>query len=170
MTTTITKQAIAELSADNAVLTSELSRMARGSEVTYATHFTKWLGRPIKNRADLKSFATVVKKLRKDYGLLLSPISGVGYRVLTNEQAAMDNTRLAKAARQAKLLKKEKATVDLSTLNQQQVQAVVGMLTIANVVEASAKQKTIERIAAAVSGATQPLALGHALERLKENL
>lgn len=163
-------KAIAEISADAAVLISEISRMNRGDEITYAEHFTKWLGRPIRNRADLKTFATVVKKLRNDYGLLLSPIRGEGYRILTNEQAALDSTRLSKAARQAKLLKKEKATVDLSTLSQLQVQTVVGQLTIANVVEASAKQKTVERIAAAVNRATQPLALGHALDRLKENL
>lgn len=167
--TTATKKSIAEQHPNTAVLISEISRLQRGDTVTFE-QFGKWLGKPIYRLSDVPNLQTVRTRLRTDYGLLLSPIIGIGCKILTNEQAALDNSRLTKAARQAKLMKKEKATVDLGQLKPDQVQKVVGMLTIANVVEASAKDKTVERITAAINGATQPLALGHALDRLKENL
>lgn len=169
MTTVLKKKSIAEQHPDTAVLISSISRLERGSEITFE-QFSAWLGKTIKRLSDIPTYDTVKKRLRADYGLLLSPIPGVGCRILTNEQAALDGTRLVRAAHHAKQMKKDKATVDLGTLNQQQVQTVVGQLTIANVIEASAKQKTVERIAAAVNGATQPLALAQAFDRVKENL
>lgn len=165
--TTATRKTIGELSIDNSVLRSEISRLERGTEITFAEHFTKWLGRTIRTSEDLKSFATVRRALLRDYGLLLSSIPGVGYKILTNEQAATDSSRLSRIRKHARMIRKEKATVDLTKLNQLQVQGVVAQLTVAGVIESAAKEKTVVKIASGLNGATTPPALGHALEMLK---
>ena len=165
------QKTIAELSADNAVLISELSRLERGSIVTYAGQFSKWLGRPIHNRADLPNFATVEKRLRSDYGIVLSVIHGEGYMLLTHEQTVGNDVQITRARRAAARRKKELATVDTSGLNEHQRLDYVCKLTQAHLVEEAGREKSLKKLAAVASnGATTPLALGHALEALKSNL
>lgn len=164
------RKALAEMSADNAVLRSEISRLPRGTDITFAEHFTRWLGRPIRTSKDLRNFGTVVNAVRNDYGLVLSTIRGVGYRILLNEEVAADESGMHRMRRQARRIKKSKATVDLGKLTAQQVQTVVAQLTIANVVESAAKTKNVERLAASVNGVTQALPAAIYFERMKANL
>lgn len=163
-------KAIAELSADNAVLISKISQVPRGTAISYETEFTEWLGRPIRNRADLSSFTTVEKKLRKDYDICLSVIPGVGYKVLTHSETLDNDTRIERARRAAATRKKELATVDLSVLNEQQKLSLVCKVTQAHLVEEAGKEKSLKKLALAANGKSEPLALASAFEALKGNV
>lgn len=154
-------------SVDNSILISEISRLAKGADVTFA-NLSQWLNRPISDTSDLRNFGSVRRHLADDYGIVLRSIRGVGFHILTNEEAAIDNCRLHKIRRQARAIKREKATVDLSTLSQQQVQKVVGTITVASVIEAAAKEKTIDKIASETNVATSPLSLRAAMETFKK--
>lgn len=161
---------IPEMSADNRVLKSEISRLERGTLVTYAEHFTNWLGRPITCSADLRSFQSVVNALRSDYDLILGSVPGIGYKILTNDEIAADQHRMDRIRRQARLIKKERATVDTTKLTAPQLQQHVGHLAVANVIEVAAKDKTIGKIASSINGAMAPPALAHCLELVKKNV
>jgi hypothetical protein len=166
----MSKKAIQELSADNAVLISELSRVTRGSTVTYTSHFTEWLGRPIRNRGDMPNFTTVETRLRTDYGIVLSVIHGKGYKVLTHSDTVTNDNQIDRARRAAARRKKELATVEVSELNDQQRLTYVCKVAQAHLVEEAGREKSLRKIAAVANGSTTPLALGHALEALKKNL
>lgn len=166
----MTTKAIADASADTTLLISEISRLPRGAEITYADHFTRWMGRQIHNRRDLPTFPTVVKRLRADYGIVLSAIVGVGYKLLTDEQTLKDDHQIRRATRCASRRKKELATVDTGKLNDQQRLDYVGKVTQAHLVEETSRDKSLKKLVAAANGSTVPLALGHALEALRRNL
>lgn len=165
-----TKQAIAEISVDNRVLISEISKLQRGAVVTYAEHFTKWLGRPIRNREDLPNFGTAETRLREDYDIVLSVIRGEGYKLLSHTETVGNDSQMMRAFRASKRRKKELATVELSELNEQQKLEFVSKVTQAHLVIETCREKSLKKLEAAANGSATPLALGHAFEALKHNL
>jgi hypothetical protein len=164
------RRAFADISADNAHLISELSRLDRGSVATYAEHFSQWLKRPVRNSHDIPNFSTVVRRLRSDYSIVLSVIPGVGYKLLTDEQTVRDDSQLTRSRRAASKRKKELATVDVGKLNDQQRLSHICKLAQAHLIEEAGREKSLQKLASATNGSANPLALTHALDALKKNL
>lgn len=163
-------KAIAELSADSSVLISELSRMERGTVATYADHFSKWLGRPIRSREDMPNFSTVENRLLRDYQIHLSSQHGVGYLVCTHEQALKDNSRIERARKMARRRKLELSAVDASALPSEQARIeLLGLVAQTHVVEQATSGKAATKLIAAVNGNT-PLALAKAFDAIKGNV
>ena len=163
-------KSIAEMSYENSILVSEISRLERGTVATYAEHFSKWLERPIRCREDLPNFTTVITRVRTDYGIVLSSIAGTGYRLLTHEETVRDDHQTSRARRAASRRKKELACVETSALTDLDRQGFAVKLMQAHLIEESAGSKALKKITAAANGSTQPLALTQILDALKPGL
>lgn len=161
---------IMELTADTAILISEISKLPRGSEIYYASHFSNWLGRPIKRSEDISTMDTVYRRLRKDHDIVLSPIHGKGYKLLTHAEAVADKTQVEKARRAAKRRKEELATVQLAELNEIEKLHWAASVTQSHLIIETAKDKTTQRLESACNGAAEPLALAKAFDAIKANL
>jgi hypothetical protein len=162
-------RSIAELSADAAILISELGKREKGSTVTYE-EFEKLIGYDVRNNRGI--LVTVKNRLLRDHELVLDSVPKVGYRILSDAEVVegllrTDRERRRRAATKSK---QKAAVVDMSKLNEMQKISYLAEVTVAHVVIDSSGDKSIKQLSLSLSGATAPLALNNALDALKKNL
>lgn len=158
---------IADQSADTRVLISEISRLERGTVITYEGHFSRWLGKTVSCSADIPTMNTVIKRLKADYGYVLSNVHGEGYKILTHSEVIADTTRRDRIRRHATLRGRDLDAVDVSTIDDTGRMRWAAERTLAHLVKDSTSDKSVKRLEGAVNGAAQPLALAKALDAIK---
>lgn len=114
--------------------------------------------------------STVANRLRRDYGLNISNVRGVGYEILTDAQIVAgemkrDRDHRRRSARRSKL---KASTVDLSNLNEIQKMQLFSEVTSASIVMEESTDKSVKKINGQMQ--SQPLAMAKALDNLKASL
>lgn len=160
---------ISEQSADTRVLVSEISRLERGSVVTFEGHFSRWLGRPVTRAADIPTIEGVKTTLLREYGYKLSSVRGEGYKILTPDEMVADETRRNRMRRHATMRGRELDAVEFSSLSEPSKAQWAAQRTLAHLVRDVTSDKSLKRLEGAVTanGAAQPLALAKALDAFK---
>lgn len=164
-----TKQAIATLSADAAVLIAHISQKSKGDLVTYDEIATT-IGWDIRRNRGI--MVTVKNRLLRDYSIVLSVVMGVGYKVLDDGEIVTgelsgDRERRRKSAVRSK---RKAESVTLSNLAQPEQLRCLAEITAAHVTIEASGDKSVKQIASNLNGNAQPLALNKALEALKHNI
>lgn len=161
------KKSIPELSADAAILIAELSKKEKGTDVPWE-EIERLVGWRLRNNQSV--MGTVRNRLRRDHGLVLGTITGVGKRILTDAEVAEGELSKDRERRRrsAKKSKKKAAAVDLSNLNETQKLKLLGEVTAAHVVAEASETKSVAKIETQLNGAGTPMALNHALDAIKK--
>lgn len=162
-------KAIAELSADAAILISHCSELPKGTNVTYE-EIAKLIGWDVRTNRNV--MGTVKRRLCRDYGRVLGSVMRIGYRVLTDEEVATGElSRDRRHRRRHATRSKAKAgTVAIAELNEAHQVQLLSEVSAAHVAAEASRDNAVKRIADKINGSTQPLALNFALEAVKKNL
>ena len=115
---------------------------------------------------------TVKNRLMRDYKIVLSRLTKIGYQLLSDSELVAGEYQRDRdhRRRHAQRTKLKGQTVDISNLGPVELGRHICELTAAHIAIESSKDKSVERIASKANGATQPLALNHALDALKKNV
>jgi hypothetical protein len=162
-------KAIAEMSADAAVLISHFSGLEKGTLVTY-DQIRTLIGWDIRDNRGVLN--TVRNRLLKDDGKVLGVVVGEGYKILTNQEICNGELRRDREKRRRNAVKsKSKAgSVDIGSLNESDRISLLAEVTTAHLTAEASKDKSVLQIGSHLNGANQPLALNHALDAIKKNL
>jgi phosphoribosylformylglycinamidine (FGAM) synthase-like amidotransferase family enzyme len=162
-------QPIKDRSNEANILIAHFSQLAKGALVSY-DEIVKLIGWDI--RANRGPMMTAIRRLKLDHGRVVVGVCNEGYRVMTDDDIAQRRMQqnLRRRRNNARMSKVEAGTVDISSLNPQDRQALFGQIAIAHVHAETASAKAVKKITASCVDTTQPLALNNALEALKKNL
>lgn len=165
----MTTRAIAELSADAAVLISHFAQQPKGEIVTYE-QIAALIGWDIRENRGI--MVTVRNRLLRDDRKVLSAVHSEGYKILTDQEVCNGELRRQRETRRRNAVKsKSKAgSVDFAALNEADRMSLLSEVTVAHLTAEASKDRSVLQIGSHLNGATQPLALNLALDAVKKNL
>lgn len=159
----------ADKSAEKGILLAAISKKSKGDTVTW-----EWMnevaGFDIRTRRDVIDW--VRNRLLHDYSLVLHPIKGVGYEILSpvnvhRVAARKSREHIRRTAYKTRL---KLQTVDLSELKEAERLPHLAEAEAAHIQYHAAKEQSVKLLANSLNGGGQKLPLANLLDALKPNL